>query len=49
MSVDVYKKKILPYEQMMGYVLNMLMDFLDIDCARQIVEYTAGDLIQFKQ
>ena len=44
----VYKKKIVPYNKLMDDVIPILINFVDRNCAREIVEYVGGCVIQFK-
>ena len=46
--ICAYKKKILPYNNLLDQVIPILMDYVDMNSAREIVEYVAGDVIQFK-
>ena len=43
-----YKKRILPYNNLLDQVIPILMDYVDMNSAREILEYVAGDVIQFK-
>ena len=44
----VYKKKIISYNDLMENVIPILTNFVDINCAREIIEFVAGCVIQFK-